>query len=951
MEGADAQGVEDNSPFLPSFPTIDSFSQSALRSILLSSKHSNQLPGEKKADWDYYSTFPAFRNVMSAENNVIRSLLRAQLSYNNIKAKLSSNADVSELVDILSDCNDSILERVSLHLDEAAGIRKEADPLLLEVSTKFIIQGSGSWNNFNRAVGTGRREKENGGDNSQPVKLLTAKNIVRPQLKFSKFIDNSEKTSFIPRLTEKPHALKPLSILVEYTDSGTEFYSHPYLFEMERFEPSEWQLAFTVPARPPSVEETELIYVKTLEQLRIAIAELEAEEVIGVDVEHHFYRSYLGISCLIQISTFSKDFIIDPLEIWAEMPLLNQIMANPKIVKVLHGCESDVEWLQRDFSVYLVNVFDTHQAGKLLGLPRLSLAWLLQHYCGLEVDKKFQLADWRIRPIPEEMLLYARQDTRCLTYLYSRLKNELIGKGNESSNLLLSCIHASQDVAKTRYVKPVLTPDSHMAMVRKARASLDSRQMWAVTQLFAWRDKIARVEDESTAFVLPNHMLLKICLELPREMQGILACCNPVPPLVKQNLGILHQIILAARDKPKQAAELEMEADVSLNSSQHLDVDVLENPLVCPLDLSHFADSGDLESVISPTKPSDTRFTWANNNLVKAKPDLSVFSSPGELRNLKSVKFVGPYQRYLQLKPYLESLKETPENSAEPPKEARTDQANLRLESISKHFALLTEMTPKRAEKRPLEEEEDEEEYVEESDDEVEPLEKKPYFPDPDKPYKEVREWIPNMREGAQMKSKRSGKPNNKGSRKKGVDNEETIGPVECNNSEENPVKESTSEDNHIKGEKFKRMSLDSQFNNRKGFGEGKKRQSLDSHGGAFKKAKKEFSQKGVDGQPKEFTGKKGHNWKKSNNTAEGGGQVFRKPDGNSNPNPMNQANTPESNFDYKNVDFSKFGQKSNQREDHFDPNRKGKKDRFKGGGKQKQKFKNGGKSSTFNQN
>ena len=30
-------------------------------------------------------------------------------------------------------------------------------------------------------------------------------------------------------------------------------------------------------------------------------------------------------------------------------------------LKVLHGCDSDVEWLQRDFSVYLVNVFDTHQ--------------------------------------------------------------------------------------------------------------------------------------------------------------------------------------------------------------------------------------------------------------------------------------------------------------------------------------------------------------------------------------------------------------------------------------------------------------------------------------------------------------------------------------------------------------------------------------------------------------
>ena len=54
---------------------------------------------------------------------------------------------------------------------------------------------------------------------------------------------------------------------------------------------------------------------------------------------------------------------------------------------------------------------------------------------------------------------------------------------------------------------------------------------------------MARVEDESVHYVLPNHMMLKISTELPREMQGILACCNPVPPLVKQNLGVLHSIL------------------------------------------------------------------------------------------------------------------------------------------------------------------------------------------------------------------------------------------------------------------------------------------------------------------------------------------------------------------------------------------------------------------------
>jgi hypothetical protein len=53
-----------------------------------------------------------------------------------------------------------------------------------------------------------------------------------------------------------------------------------------------------------------------------------------------------------------------------------------------------------------------------------------------------------------------------------------------------------------------------------------------------------------TRYVLPNHMMLQIAESLPREMQGILACCNPIPPLVRQNLHKLHSIILEARDQP-----------------------------------------------------------------------------------------------------------------------------------------------------------------------------------------------------------------------------------------------------------------------------------------------------------------------------------------------------------------------------------------------------------------
>lgn len=54
--------------------------------------------------------------------------------------------------------------------------------------------------------------------------------------------------------------------------------------------------------------------------------------------------------------------------------------------------------LQRDFSVYVVNMFDTCIAARVLALPGgASLANVLRVYCGVEANKRYQLADWRKR--------------------------------------------------------------------------------------------------------------------------------------------------------------------------------------------------------------------------------------------------------------------------------------------------------------------------------------------------------------------------------------------------------------------------------------------------------------------------------------------------------------------------------------------------------------------------
>lgn len=106
----------------------------------------------------------------------------------------------------------------------------------------------------------------------------------------------------------------------------------------------------------------------------------------------------------------------------------------------------DVVWMQRDFGLYLVNLFDTYQASKLLSFPHLSLSYLLKNYCNLEPNKQFQLADWRVRPLNDQLIKYAREDTHYLIFIYIQLKNELIAKGNIEKNLLRAVFERSKKV-------------------------------------------------------------------------------------------------------------------------------------------------------------------------------------------------------------------------------------------------------------------------------------------------------------------------------------------------------------------------------------------------------------------------------------------------------------------------------------------------------------------------
>jgi len=92
---------------------------------------------------------------------------------------------------------------------------------------------------------------------------------------------------------------------------------NPYSFEIDQTELTDSDIKIPQPIQmPPSLDETQFKYIDTLDDLVWLCDHLGKKnratiKEISVDLEHHSYRSFLGFTCLMQISTRSSDFIVD----------------------------------------------------------------------------------------------------------------------------------------------------------------------------------------------------------------------------------------------------------------------------------------------------------------------------------------------------------------------------------------------------------------------------------------------------------------------------------------------------------------------------------------------------------------------------------------------------------------------------------------------------------------
>lgn len=221
---------------------------------------------------------------------------------------------------------------------------------------------------------------------------------------------------------------------------------------------------------------------------------------IALDTEADSLHCYFEKLCLIQISTEEGHWLVDPLVQLNLQPLFD-VVCSKRLV--FHGADYDLRLLHRVGRFDPVDLFDTMIAARLCGRAGLGLAALVEESFGIKLSKASQKANWAIRPLPDQMVEYALNDTRYLLEIADRLEADLHKlerwKWFEESR--------DRMIASTRETKE--RDDSKVWRISGSSA-LSPRAQAILRVLWFWRDAEARTWDRPPFHVMGNEDMLRV---------------------------------------------------------------------------------------------------------------------------------------------------------------------------------------------------------------------------------------------------------------------------------------------------------------------------------------------------------------------------------------------------------------------------------------------------------
>lgn len=169
--------------------------------------------------------------------------------------------------------------------------------------------------------------------------------------------------------------------------------------------------------------EGEVCLVSTPADLEHAMADIQLESVIGFDTETRpaFQKGEVHLPCLVQVATAQRVYLF-ALRQAEVFPLLAEMLADPRALKVGVALANDLRALRQVFAFSERNVLDLGIVARRLGLKQTGLRNLAGIFLGFRVPKGAQTSNWAASRLSAAQITYAATDAWACRELFLQVQ-------------------------------------------------------------------------------------------------------------------------------------------------------------------------------------------------------------------------------------------------------------------------------------------------------------------------------------------------------------------------------------------------------------------------------------------------------------------------------------------------------------------------------------------------
>ncbi|ANQ09925.1 3'-5' exonuclease domain containing protein [Plasmodium coatneyi] len=177
--------------------------------------------------------------------------------------------------------------------------------------------------------------------------------------------------------------------------------------------------------KPVQLTEKECKIISTGDELVQMVNTIKAKcSKVSLSLVVNYKNTYRGFTSLILIGTEECDYIIDALHMFEQIHELNDITTDPNILKILYKSKNIIPVMQKDFSIYFVNIIDISVCSDFLNV-RNSMDYLVNNYFHVGVNSAGHGLNALTRPLSPDVVHNLRMPFHYLYYLFEYIKTDL----------------------------------------------------------------------------------------------------------------------------------------------------------------------------------------------------------------------------------------------------------------------------------------------------------------------------------------------------------------------------------------------------------------------------------------------------------------------------------------------------------------------------------------------